>query len=214
MTSPRRTAVTAVVFDLGGVLIDWDPRHLYRRLLASEEEIETFLDEVDFAGWNHAMDAGRGTWAEAVQELGARHPHRRELIAAYPARFAETLSGALDDSVEVLRDLAEQGTRLFALTNWSAETFETARHRFGFLDLFDDIVVSGEEGVAKPDPAIFAVLVDRHRLDPAGTVFVDDAPANVDAATAAGLTGLLFTDAQGLRRDLSRLGLLAGAGSG
>lgn len=206
--------VRTVVFDLGGVLIDWDPRYLYRSMLGSDDQVETFLEEIDFAAWNHAQDAGARPWAEAVAALGDRFPHRRELIAAYPERFGETLAGPIDGSVAVLRELHARGVPLLALTNWSAETFPVARARFGFLDLFDGIVVSGEEGVAKPDPEVFARLVGRYTLDPAATVLVDDREDNVTAARAAGLQGLLFTGPDRLRRDLSRLGLLDGAGPG
>lgn len=199
----------AVVFDLGGVLIDWDPRYLYRQLLATDDEVEAFLDEVDFAGWNHGVDAGRTTWADAVDALAATHPHRRDLIEAYPTGFAQTMAGPIAGSVEVLRDLHEQGVRLLALTNWSAETFPVARERFDFLALFDDIVVSGDERVAKPDPEIFDLLVRRHRLDPGRTLFVDDRRANLDAAEDAGLVGVLFTDAPTLRAELESAGLLA-----
>jgi 2-haloacid dehalogenase len=216
MSTPRSRGAgpvpTTVVFDLGGVLVDWDPRHLYRRLLPAGE-VDGFLDEIGFAEWNHAQDAG-GSWAEAVETLSARHPDRRALIAAYPARFPETLAGPVPGSVELLRELHERGTRLLALTNWSAETFPYAEETFDFLRLFEGVVVSGVEGVAKPDPAVFRLLVDRYGIDPGRTVFVDDSPTNVAAASAAGLRGLLFTDAGRLRRDLSALGLLGGAGSG
>lgn len=212
--SGRGQAAHTVVFDLGGVLVDWDPRHLYRQLLDSDAEVDAFLDEVGFADWNHAMDAGEGTWAESVAELGARFPHRAELLAAYPSRFGETLSGPIEGSVDVLRALHRRGTPLYALTNWSAETFPVARSRFEFLELFAGILVSGEERVAKPDPAVFALLVDRFGLEPPSTVFVDDRQVNVEAAEQAGLRGLLFTDPATLSRDLSRLGLLDGAGPG
>ncbi len=203
---------TTVVFDLGGVLIEWDPRHLYRQLMP-DDEVEAFLEEIGFAAWNHAQDAG-GSWASAVEELAARHPERRDLIAAYPARFPETLAGAVPGSVEVLRDLHEAGVRLLALTNWSAETYPHAVATFEFLSLFEDVMVSGVEGVAKPDPAVFRLLLERFRLNPAATVFVDDSLANIAAAAAVGLRGVLFQDADALRADLSRLGLLDGAGSG
>lgn len=215
MTTPRKrdaAAPSTVVFDLGGVLIDWDPRRLYRKLLP-EDRVEAFLDEIGFAAWNHAQDAGR-SWATAVDELAARHPQHRELIAAYPARFRETLAGPVPGSVEVLRDLHAAGVRLLGLTNWSAETYPHAEAAFDFLALFEDVVVSGVEGIAKPDAAVFRLLLERYRLDPAATVFVDDSPANVAAAAAAGLLGVQFHDAHALRADLSRLGLLDGAGSG
>ena len=198
----------AVVFDLGGVLVDWDPRRLYRTMLGSDEEIADFFDEVDFAGWNHRLDAGERTWAEAVDDLGSRFPHRRELLAAYPARFPETLGGVIDGTVRVVEELHGEGVRLLALTNWSAELFPHARERFAFLRLFEAVVVSGEERLAKPDPRIYDLLLTRHDLDPAGTVFVDDRETNVEAARAAGMTGLVFTDPDRLRRDLARTGAL------
>jgi len=154
------------------------------------------------------MDAGEGTWAEAVEALSATHPHRRGLIEAYPVRFEETMSGPIEGAVAVLRDLHEQSTPLYALTNWSAETFDVALRRFDFLALFDGIVVSGREGVAKPDPAIFSVLADRYRIEPAASVLVDDRQVNVDAAKRAGLHGLLYTDPDQLRAGLVSVGLL------
>jgi 2-haloacid dehalogenase len=203
---------TAVVFDLGGVLIRWDPRHLYRQLMR-EDEIDAFLDEVGFQAWNHVQDAG-AAWVPAVEEHAALFPHRRKLLAAYPARFAESLDGPVEGTVAILAELHAAGTRLVALTNWSAELFPHAEAAFDFLALFEGIVVSGREGVAKPDPAVFDLLLSRYDLDPARTVFVDDSPANVAAAAAAGLQALTFTGPDRLRADLSRLGLLDGAGSG
>jgi 2-haloacid dehalogenase len=210
VTSPATP--TAVVFDLGGVLIRWDPRHLYRRLLP-EDEVDAFLDEVGFHAWNHEQDAG-ASWGPAVEEHAARFPHRRALLAAYPARFPESLDGPVEGTVAILEELHAAGTRLVALTNWSAELFPHAEATFDFLALFEGIVVSGREGVAKPDPAVFDLLLSRFDLDPARTVFVDDSPANVAAAEAAGLRALVFTGPEQLRGDLSRLGLLGGAGSG
>jgi 2-haloacid dehalogenase len=206
------TPPTAVVFDLGGVLIQWDPRHLYRQLMP-EDEVDAFLDEVGFDAWNHQQDAG-AAWGPAVEAHAALFPHRRALLAAYPARFPDSLDGPVEGTVAILAELHAAGIRLVALTNWSAETFPYAEAAFDFLALFEGIVVSGREGVAKPDPAVFDLLLSRHDLDPAGTVFVDDSPVNVAAAAAAGLTGLVFTGADRLRADLSRLGLLDGAGSG
>jgi 2-haloacid dehalogenase len=200
--------VETVLFDLGGVLVEWDPRHLYRQLLPDDRTVEDFLAEVGFAEWNRAMDAGERTWEEAVADLAARYPHRHELIAAYPRRFGDTLAGAVDGSVALLHRLHERGTRLLALTNWSAETFPVARERFAFLRLFEGIVVSGEERLAKPDPAIFDLVVRRYGLEPAATLFVDDDEHNVLAARAAGLQAVRFTDPPALEAELSRRGLL------
>jgi 2-haloacid dehalogenase len=213
MTNARQQTITAVVFDLGGVLIDWDPRYLYRKLMP-EEEIDAFLAEIGFPEWNRAQDAG-GSWDDAVEALATRHPHRRDLIAAYPSRYPETMAGPIEASVALLDELHETGTtRLIALTNWSSETFPHARAAFSFLDRFEGIVVSGEEGVTKPDPMLFRTLLDRYALLPDETVFIDDSPTNVEAAQSLGLVGLRFTDPDQLRADLSRLGLLDGAGSG
>jgi 2-haloacid dehalogenase len=198
-----------VVFDLGGVLIDWDPRLLYRTLLP-EDEVEAFLVEVEFAEWNALQDAGR-PFAEAVEVHAKRFPHRRELLAAYHERFPETMVGPIQGTVDILRELGERGTRLLALTNWSAETFGHARDRFDFLAEFESILVSGEVKLAKPDPRIFALLVETYRLRPPNTVYIDDSARNVAAGTSAGLRSLLFSSPEQLRADLSRLGVLAGA---
>lgn len=202
-------AYDTVVFDLGNVLIRWDPRLLYRQLLPDDDAVEEFFAEVDFAAWNHAQDAGR-PFAQAVAEHAARFPHRRGLLAAYQERFAETLGGAIEGSVAILEELRERKVRLLALTNWSAELFPVARENFDFLKIFEGIVVSGEEGVAKPDPRAFALLLERHGVDPARAVFVDDAPRNVAAAADAGLTALRFTAPAVLRAELVGLGLLPG----
>jgi 2-haloacid dehalogenase len=205
--APAGQRLTTAVFDLGGVLVDWDPHHLYRQLMP-EAEIDPFLDEIGFHEWNQAQDAGRG-WAEAVEDHVARHPQRRELIAAYPERYDEAIVGEVAGTVALLDELADRGTRLLALTNWSAETFPAARRRFAFLERFEGIVVSGEERVTKPDPALFHRLLDRYGVAPAETVFVDDSLGNVEAARRLGMTGLLFTDADRLRADLAALGLVS-----
>jgi len=202
---------TAVVFDLGGVLIDWNPRYLFRQLFDDEAAMETFLAEVVTPEWNLQQDAGR-TWAEAVEVLTKEHPERAELIAAYWHRWQETLGDAIAPTVEILDELRATGVRLLALSNWSAETFPIARPRYPFLEWFEAIVVSGEVKVAKPDPRIFRYLLDEYGLDPSATVFIDDSEANVRAAEALGITGIRFVDGAGLRRALVALGVLDGAG--
>jgi 2-haloacid dehalogenase len=199
----------AVVFDLGGVLVDWDPRYLYRTLLSSEDEVERFLAEVTTPSWNAEQDAGR-TWSAAVAELTASFPEHAELIAAYDERWIETIGGPIDGTVELLRELRDGGTvGLYALTNWSAEKFPLALERFEFLSWFSGIVVSGTERLVKPDPRIFQLLLERYGLDASSTVYVDDNPPNVDAAAALGLTSLHFTGPDRLRDELSQLGLVA-----
>ncbi len=199
----------AVVFDLGGVLIDWNPRHLYRKLLPDDASIEDFLAEVCTSEWNYQQDAGR-TVAEAVGELSGRHPDKAGLIAAYYERWEEMLGGAIDPSVALLEELDAAGVPLYALTNWSRETFPIARRRFPFLARFRGVVVSGEERAAKPDPRIYRILLERYGLQPAACLFVDDVAKNVEGARAAGMEGLLFTSAAELRRELGARSILAG----
>ena len=201
----------AVVFDLGGVLIDWNPRRLYRKLLPDAASVEAFLAEVCTHDWNHQQDAGR-TVAEAVAELSARHPDRAELIAAYYQRWEEMLGGALDEAVAVLEELDAAGVPLYALSNWSRETFPIARRRFRFLERFRGIVVSGEERMAKPDPRIYRLLLDRYHLDAGRCLFIDDVARNVEAARAAGMDAIEYTSAAELRRELAARSMLPAPG--
>jgi len=202
-------ATDAVVFDLGGVLIDWDPRHLYRKLLADEAAVEEFLATVCTPEWNAEQDRGR-PFAEGVAELVERHPAHAAAIVAYHERWMEMLGGEIPGTVAVLAELRAAGVPLYALSNWSAETFRLTRGRFPFLEWFDGLVVSGEEGVTKPDRRIFELLIERFGLVAAATLFVDDSAANVIAARDLGLDAVRFRGAGGLRRDLAARGLLDG----
>jgi 2-haloacid dehalogenase len=206
--TPPRPSNAVVVFDLGGVLIDWDPRHLYRKLFAGDDAaMEHFLAQVCTPEWNARQDAGR-TFAEATEALMPQHADKRALIEAWTARFDEMIPGAIEGSVAVLAELRDREVPLYALSNWSAETFPPQRRRFAFLSWFRDIVISGEAGVAKPDPRIFRVLVERSGLDPASAVFVDDVARNVAAASAIGMHGIRFRDPAQLRADLAAVGVL------
>ena len=204
--------VRAAVFDLGGVLIDWNPRRLYRQMFDGDEAaMERFLAEVCSPAWNLDLDAGR-PWPAAIETLAARHPDQRDLILAYDERWPEMLVGPIEGTVDVLADLRRAGVRLAALSNWSAEKFPIARRRYRFLDWFETIVIFGEVGLCKPDPRIYRHLLERTGLEAASTVFVDDAAANVSAATEIGMTALVFRDPATLRSDLQALGLLPDAG--
>ena len=197
----------AVVFDLGNVLIRWDP---YPAVAAGvgAEEATRFLaaDDFDFLAWNHLMDAG-ARWADASAQVRDSHPHWSPHVAAYGDHFALSIADPIDANVAVLRDLHAAGVPVFALTNWSDELFPQALARHDFLALFADIVVSGAEGLAKPDPAIFERL--RERIGrPLGTcVFVDDSAANVTAAARAGMDAIRFTGEVELRPQLRSRGL-------
>ena len=206
MSAPEARFDT-VVFDLGGVLIDWNPRYLYRQLFDDEAAMERFLAEVCTPQWNEQQDAGR-PWREAVAVLSAQYPQHAALIDAYHTRWPEMLGGAMAPSVAVLDELRARGVRLYALTNWSQETFPLAWERFDFLRGFEGIVVSGSEGLIKPDPAIFQLTIDRFGLVPARTVYIDDSPRNVAAAAAMGMHALHFHDAHALRAALVHGGLL------
>jgi 2-haloacid dehalogenase len=197
-----------VVFDLGGVLIEWDPRHLYRRLFNGDEEaMENFLATVCTPEWNRCQDAGR-SFAEAEAEAIARHPGQRALIEAWWEHFDEMAPGAIAGTVAVLARLRARGVPLYALSNWSAETFALSRPRFPFLEWFRGIVVSGQERLIKPDPRIFAILLERYAIDPARAVFIDDTQANTAAAEACGMQGIRFLSPEQLTADLEAAGLL------
>ena len=206
----RRQASTAdvvtVVFDLGGVLVDWDPRHLYRQLIDDEAEMEWFLAEVCTQEWHRQHDIGR-PFSESIPELAARHPRHRELIEAWGERFDEMFEGDLPETVAVLEDVVALGEPVYGLTNWSADRWPAAVERFEFIGWFEGVVVSGHVGVAKPDRANDDLLVERYGLDRERTVFVDDWDRNVEGARAAGLQALEFTSADRLRADLRDLGL-------
>jgi 2-haloacid dehalogenase len=200
--------IDTVLFDLGAVLIDWDPRYLYRSLFNGDESaMEHFLTEIVPPEWNRSIDAGK-TFADAVAERVRLYPQHAELIAQWKEGWPRMLQDAIPGTVGILSELREQGHRLYALTNWSAETFPLARARFEFLQWFEDIVVSGEVLLAKPDPRIFALTIERCRLQPARTVYIDDSLHNVEAGRQAGLQALHFRNPEELRLDLARLGLL------
>jgi 2-haloacid dehalogenase len=196
-----------VVFDIGNVLIHWNPRNLYRRLIADEAEMEMFLAEVCTDAWNLEMDRGARSWAEAVAERVALFPQHEALIRAYDERWSDMVPGPIEGSVAILAELDAAGVPLYAITNFSAEKFVLARERFSFLDRFRDTVVSAHEKMLKPDPRIYRILLERNGLDAADTVFVDDSAKNVAGAAAVGMTALHFTDPSALRRDLAAHGL-------
>ena len=192
---------------MGGVLVDWDPRYLYRKLFDDEAAVEAFLATVCTVEWNRGQDAGRPI-AEAVRELQARHPADAGLIAAFYDRWAETFNGAVEGSVRILAELRELGTPLYLLTNASGETFPVTRSVYSFLDWFPHTVVSGEVGMIKPDRRIFQLLLDRHGLDATDTVFIDDMAENVEAARQLGFHGIQFTTPEALRAELSAMAVL------
>ncbi|MES0871133.1 HAD family hydrolase [Pseudovibrio sp. SCP19] len=203
MSSP----VTAVVFDIGNVLIAWDPENLYKDLIPDASEREHFLNEVCPYDWNLEQDRGR-PWSEAIDERLAKFPHYEEWIKAYYERWEEMLDGAIEANVALLNELKEKGVSLYAITNFSSEKFEDAKRLFPFLaDSFIDTVISGDEQLLKPDAAIYNVLLERNQLEASNLVFIDDTLKNVEAAQNVGMKALHFSEAEKLRSELKQLGL-------
>ncbi|RMD73149.1 MAG: HAD family phosphatase [Bacteroidetes bacterium] len=188
-----QSPIDAVVFDLGGVLIDWNPEYLFRKLFDDPQRMRWFLTHVCTPEWNEEQDAGRPL-AEGTELLVRQFPDWEPYIRAYYDRWEEMLGGAIEPSVAFLRKLKERNDlRLLALTNWTAETFPVARRRFDFLDWFEGIVVSGEEGTRKPFPEIYRRLIERYRIDPQRSLFIDDNLRNIEAAQQMGFQTLHFT---------------------
>jgi 2-haloacid dehalogenase len=198
--------IQAVVFDVGGVLLDWDPRHLYRKLMADETEMERFLAEVCSPAWHAPHDRGAST-AESCAELASRHPELSELIWAWSKRSEEMIGGVDAGSVAVLREVRETGMPCYALTNMEAETYPLRLERFPFLGWFDGTVVSGQEGVAKPEAAIFERLFDRFGLTPNSTLMIDDRKENLEAAGKLGMQTVQFGSSRQLREELGAFGV-------
>lgn len=201
--------IKAVIFDLGGVLIDWNPEYLYRKIFTDPEEMRYFLNEVCTPDWNEQQDEGR-TLNEGTELLVEAFPQYESEIRAYYGRWQEMLKGPIAPSVTLLRRLKEQGkVGLYALTNWSAETYPIAYQRYEFLHWFEGIVVSGREKIRKPSAEIFQLLLERFSLKPEESLFIDDNARNVAAARELGFPSLLFEGAEKLQNELKAAGLLA-----
>jgi len=198
--------LTTAVFDLGGVVLGWAPERAFGQVLAASQ-VPDFMARIDFFKWNRRHDGGL-LFDAGEQELIERFPDDAEAVRAYRRHFGHTLTGLVEGTGAVVAELQQAGIRLLALTNWSAETFPVAVDRFRLLQRFEDILVSGEVGLAKPDSAIFELVSARYQVPPEECVFIDDVRANVDSAIRVGFTGLHFTGADRLRCDLERLGLL------
>lgn len=197
----------AVVFDIGGVLLDWSPTYLYDELIPDAAEREHFLTTIANPEWNFLQDAGR-PWAEAVAELTRCHPGHGEWIAAYDTGWLRMCRGIIADTARLHDEIRAAGIPTYALTNFSAEKWDVAKQTFAELTRFDGEVVSGVERVTKPDEKIFRILLERYGLDPARTFYTDDVQRNIDGARAVGLTAELFTGAEDLRAQLTGVGVL------
>jgi 2-haloacid dehalogenase len=200
--------MTTIIFDLGGVLLDWNPHRLYAPHFNSSAEIDHFLHEINFAAWNAHQDAGR-TFAEGVAALSQEFPHYADLIQLYHENWEESVPGPIEGTVKILKRLKQAGHPLFALTNFSAETFPIMRRRYGFLKLFEYILVSGEVGMIKPNPAIYDLLLKKIGRRADECLFIDDSAANVAAAAALGFDTIRYQSPESLEAELKQRKLLA-----
>jgi len=202
-------AIDTVIFDLGGVLIDWNPDYVFRTIFSTEEEIKWFYENICTPDWNEEQDAGRSLQS-ATEERVKAFPQYEGPIRAYYGRWEEMLGGPIHDTVEVFKELKKiKGLRIFALTNWSAETFPIALKRYDFLHWFDGRLVSGEEKTRKPFPDIYDKLIKRFNIDPTRSVYVDDNARNLAPAVDLGMQVIHFRSAEQFRAELVKLGLLA-----
>ncbi|MBP6812094.1 MAG: HAD family phosphatase [Saprospiraceae bacterium] len=200
--------ISTIIFDLGGVLIDWNPEYVFQKVIPDADRRAYFFQHICTHDWNVEQDAGRPI-AVATELLVTQHPEWEPEIRDFYGRWEEMLGGPIQDTVELLRELCEQGQhRLLALTNWSAETFPVALARYEFLQWFEGIVVSGDEGTRKPFPDIYQILLDRYQVDPAAAVFIDDSHTNVLGAEALNINGIHFQSPTQLRETFKEWNVL------
>lgn len=197
-------AIKNIVFDYGGVIVDWNPRYLYDNYFGDKEQSQWFLDNICLYSWNIQMDGGK-PFAEGVAELQAKYPEWAEAIAIYHSRWEEMVSGEVEGTANVLRALKAAGYGVYGLTNWSAETFPIIRDKYAVFGEFDGMVVSGDERLLKPDAAIYRCLLERYKLNAAESLFIDDNADNVTGAKAVGMEALQFVSAQQLECDLREI---------
>ncbi|MCJ8210598.1 HAD family phosphatase [Mucilaginibacter sp. RS28] len=199
--------INTIIFDLGAVLIDWNPEYLYRKIFSDEQEMRDFLSTICTPAWNEEQDAGR-TLAEGTEILIAQHPEHEESIRAYYGRWEEMLNGTIEGTVDIFKKLKASGRyKIYALTNWSTETFEIAKQKFELLNWFDGLVVSGEEKIRKPFPKFYQILLDRYHVKPEEALFIDDNLRNVEAARKLGIPSIHFTSPRQLADALPEFGV-------
>ena len=193
-----------IIFDFGGVLLDWNPRYLYKSYFNNDEEMEHFLADICNGEWNIRQDAGR-PFAEAVKELQAKFPEYAEAIQMYDDDWEKMLKCELTESIDLLKELKFMGYGIYGLTNWSAEKIGYAFANYSFFSLFDGIVVSGVEKVVKPDRKIYEILLERYSLKPGECVFIDDNQDNVDMAKVLGINAIRFDNIGNVKEHLETL---------
>jgi 2-haloacid dehalogenase len=202
------SSIHALIFDFGGVLVNWDPHRLFNKYFANDRQaIDNFLAEINFSSWNLSQDKGY-PFAQAVSDLSLQFPQYAHLIRAYDVEWEESITGIVPATADILHRLKAANHRLFGLTNWSAEKFSIVRHKYEIFDLFEDILVSGEVKLIKPDPAIYRLLLQKIQTQPEDCLLVDDTPKNIEAAQKLGFKTHLFRSPTLLEQDLKQMGLL------
>ena len=202
------SSVHSIVFDFGGVLVNWDPHKLFNKYFSNDTQaIDNFLAEINFPTWNLSQDKGY-PFAQAVTDLSTQFPQYAHLIRAYDEEWEESITGIIPETVKILHRLKAAGYRLYGLTNWSQEKFSIVRHKYEFFNMFEDIVVSGEVKLIKPDPAIFRLLLQKIHLQPEECLLIDDSAQNIEAAQKMGFVTIHFTSPTQLKLELRQMGIL------
>lgn len=199
--------IKAVIFDFGGVLIDWNPYYLYRKVLTSDTEIARFLQEIHFSEWNYSFDQGYPV-ALGINEMCRQFPQYADLIRQYDERWLETIGEIFSANIDLVKMVKAAGTPVYGLSNWSSEKFNLVHPRYEFFNLFNDIVISGMVKIAKPDPRIYTLLLDRNALEAKECIYIDDSAENYHAARQVGLQAIQYRSSQQLRRELQSYGVL------
>jgi 2-haloacid dehalogenase len=203
-----KSDIKAIIFDFGGVLLEWDPRHLYKRYFPGQPQaMDQFLSEINFYEWNSQQDRGR-PFAEGIADLSAQFPQHAHLIQAYYDHWEDSITGAITGTVDILRTLKDKGFPLYGLSNWSAETYPRARRKYPFFDLFDEIILSGDVKLNKPDPMIFTLLLSKIKYSAPECILIDDSQPNVEVAKSLGFNTIHFKSPSQLRSELHRYHLL------
>lgn len=199
--------IRAIIFDFGNVLVKWDAHQLYQRFFPDLQSVDSFLKEIHFAEWNAQQDAGR-LFSEGVADLSKKFPHYAELIQAYDTYWEESLTGTFDEVIELAKKLKQAGYKIYLLTNSSAEKFEIAKQKYSFLQMFDDMIISGEHKLLKPDPAIYHFTLNRINHKANECVFIDDSLPNIESAKAIGFYTIHFQSPTQLKVELKKLSIL------
>lgn len=199
--------INSVIFDFGGVLLDWNPYYLFRKVMVNDTEIAKFLQDVDFYAWNVEFDKGY-PFHQGIADMAAKYPQYARLIQILDERWLETIGSPFDETIELVKQVKASGYRVFGLSNWSEVKFNDVRPLYDFFNLFEDMVISGYEKIAKPDPRIYQLLIERNHLNPDECLYIDDSETNIKAGRLVGLNTIQYQSSPLLREELQAYGIL------